>query len=107
MSAVRPLEAFKIRNVLLLAHVMQQLFTTQRSLKLLKGRGPPRFSLRRYQHILDLLATLIPTTYSLSHRSDKNPVFGRVKVPAFWSRGGSAPKSGYLVLAARHDSNVG
>ncbi|EYC29992.1 hypothetical protein Y032_0005g2379 [Ancylostoma ceylanicum] len=55
---------------------MQQLFTTQRSLKLLKGRGPPRFSLRRYQHILDLLATLIPTTYSLSHRSDKNPVFG-------------------------------
>ncbi|EYC44358.1 hypothetical protein Y032_0464g1939 [Ancylostoma ceylanicum] len=30
--------------------------------------------LRRYQHILDLLATLIPTMYSKSHRSDENPI---------------------------------
>ncbi|EYB89400.1 hypothetical protein Y032_0232g3032 [Ancylostoma ceylanicum] len=56
-----------------------------------KGRVPPRFSYRRYQQILDLLATLIPTMYSKSHRSDENPAFDRVKVPASWSRSGSAP----------------
>ncbi|EYB82377.1 hypothetical protein Y032_0361g3477 [Ancylostoma ceylanicum] len=71
-----------------------------------KGRGPPRFSRLRHQQILDLLATLIPTMYSKSHGSDENLVFDRIKVPRFLEQGRIRSKKRYLVLAARHGSNV-
>ncbi|EYC28915.1 hypothetical protein Y032_0007g3497 [Ancylostoma ceylanicum] len=67
----------------------------------LKGRGPPRFSCRRYQQILDLLATMIPTakvtevTKTLFLIGSKYPLLGA----------GADPLR--AMLAARHSSNVG
>ncbi|EYC31868.1 hypothetical protein Y032_0003g1279 [Ancylostoma ceylanicum] len=70
-----------------------------------KDRGPTPFSCRRYQQIIDLLATLTPIIYSGSPRSEDNPLLIGSKSPCLeqcWLPA-TAATSGKHVLACPID----
>ncbi|EYC39884.1 hypothetical protein Y032_0637g948 [Ancylostoma ceylanicum] len=60
----------------------------------IEGRGPPRFSHRRYQQMLDLLVTLIPTMYGKVTGVTKTLFFIGSKCP-FWDISNTLPESAH------------